>query len=82
MSLYLYNGKMNTIIDPELHTERVTTNNKLFLIDLKKNHAGYYMKLSEISNQKKSSIFIPHEGIAEIMAAFEKIYSMIDKEKT
>ncbi|MDH5716871.1 MAG: DNA-binding protein [Spirochaetia bacterium] len=67
-------------MDPELHTEKVVTNNKLFLIDLKKNQAGYYLKVSEISNQKKSSIFIPQEGISGIIDALCKISAIMDKE--
>lgn len=54
-------------MDPEIRTERIVTQNKTFLVDLKKNQAGYYLKVSEWSNSKKSSIFIPAEGIDRII---------------
>ncbi|MCX7999544.1 MAG: DNA-binding protein [Leptospiraceae bacterium] len=54
-------------MDPEIRTEKVITQNKTFLVDLKKNQAGYYLKVSEWSNSKKSSIFIPAEGIDRII---------------
>jgi hypothetical protein len=61
-------------MDPEIRTEKIVTQNKTFLVDLKKNQAGYYLKISEWSNSKKSSIFIPAEGIdriIEILADFK-----------
>ncbi len=54
-------------MDPEIKTEKVITQNKTFLVDLKRNQAGYYLKLSEWSNSKKSSVFIPAEGIDRII---------------
>lgn len=59
-------------MDPELHTEKIVTQNKTFLIDLKKNQAGFYLKISEWSNSKKSSIFIPSEGIDKLIEILEK----------
>lgn len=61
-------------MDPELETEKIVTHNKTFLVDLKKNQAGYYLKVSEWSNSKKSSIFIPAEGVdrmIEILTNFK-----------
>ncbi len=54
-------------MDPEIRTEKIITQNKTFLVDLKRNQAGYYLKVSEWSNSKKSSIFIPAEGIERII---------------
>jgi hypothetical protein len=54
-------------MDPEIRTERVVTQNKTFLVDLKKNQAGFYLKISEWSNSKKSSIFIPAEGLDKMI---------------
>ncbi len=54
-------------MDPEIRTEKVVTQNKTFLVDLKKNHAGFYLKISEWSNSKKSSIFIPAEGLDKMI---------------
>ncbi|HMV76474.1 MAG TPA: DNA-binding protein [Leptospiraceae bacterium] len=60
--------------EPEILTEKVITQNKTFLVDLKRNQAGYYLKVSEWSNSKKSSIFIPEEGVEkmiEILSRFK-----------
>jgi len=62
------------MVDPELLTEKIVTQNKTFFIDLKKNQAGFYLKVSEWSNNKKSSIFLPAEGVdrlVEILLQFK-----------
>ena len=65
------------MIDPEIHTERIVTHNKTFLVDLKKNQAGYYLKVSEWSNSKKSSVFIPSEGIDQMIEILSKFKTMM-----
>ena len=65
------------MIDPEIRTERIVTQNKTFLVDLKKNQAGYYLKVSEWSNSKKSSIFIPAEGIDKMIEILESYKTVI-----
>lgn len=65
------------MIDPEIKTEKIVTQNKTFLIDLKKNQAGYYLKVSEWSNSKKSSIFIPAEGIDRMVEILESYKALI-----
>ncbi|MBE7413307.1 MAG: DNA-binding protein [Leptospiraceae bacterium] len=64
-------------MDPEIKTEKIVTQNKTFLIDLKKNQAGYYLKVSEWSNSKKSSIFIPAEGIDRMVEILESYKALI-----
>ncbi|MCE9501242.1 MAG: DNA-binding protein [Leptospira sp.] len=71
-------------MDPEIQTEKIVTQNKTFLVDLKKNQAGYYLKVSEWSNSKKSSIFIPAEGIErmiEILNNFKSVMAAENGEK-
>lgn len=69
------------MIDPEIQTERIVTQNKTFLVDLKKNHAGYYLKVSEWSNSKKSSIFVPAEGVDRMIQILSKFKSLMVEEK-
>ncbi|MCC6275775.1 MAG: DNA-binding protein [Leptospiraceae bacterium] len=64
-------------MDPEIRTEKIVTQNKTFLVDLKKNQAGYYLKVSEWSNSKKSSIFIPAEGIDRMIEILESYKTSI-----
>ena len=59
-------------MDAELVTEKIVTQNKTFLVDLKQNHAGYYLKISEWSNSKKSSVFIPKEGVDHLIQILQK----------
>lgn len=66
-------------MDPEIRTEKVVTQNKTFLVDLKRNQAGYYLKLSEWSNSKKSSVFIPAEGIDRIIKILSDFKDTIRK---
>ena len=72
---------MTKAIDPELYTERITTNNKTFLIDLKENSGGFYLKVSEWSNNKKSSVFIPSEGLDDFIKTLEKLKYMIEEKE-
>ncbi|EOQ87637.1 DNA-binding protein [Leptospira biflexa] len=70
-------------MDPEILTEKIVTQNKTFLVDLKKNQAGFYLKVSEWSNSKKSSIFLPAEGIDRMIEILHQFKSRIaDNENT
>ncbi|EMJ97267.1 DNA-binding protein [Leptospira sp. WS58.C1] len=64
-------------MDPEILTEKVATQNKKFLVDLKRNENGYYLKVSEWSNSKKSSIFIPAEGVGRMIEVLRKFQNLI-----
>ena len=63
----------------QISTNKIATNNKMFYVDLMKNANGYYLKLSEWSNGKKSSVFIPYEGLEEMIGVFGKLKTVIDK---
>ena len=66
--------------EDELYTAKINTNNKLFYVDLKKNQAGHFLKVSEMAHGKKTFILIPAEGIQDFIEAFEKINGMILQE--
>lgn len=66
--------------DPEIQTESIKTQNKTFLVDLKKNQNGFYLKISEWSNSKKSSVFLPAEGINRMIEILEAFKNRIAKE--
>lgn len=68
------------MVDPELQTESIKTQNKTFLIDLKKNQNGFYLKISEWSNSKKSSVFLPAEGIDRMIEILEEYKARIAEE--
>ena len=64
----------------EIFTKKIFTKSKFFYIDLKKNQAGFFVKISEVSNDKKSLVFIPAEGINEFAEAFTQINDLILQE--
>ena len=64
----------------EIYTKKVFTKNKFFYIDLKKNQAGFFVKISETANDKKSFIFIPAEGVEDFAKAFNKINEILLQE--
>jgi hypothetical protein len=68
-------------IDPEILTEKIVTNNKTFLVDLKKNQGGFYLKISEWSNSKKSSVFLPAEGLDRFIEILNDYRAKILSEK-
>jgi hypothetical protein len=68
------------MVDPELHTESIKTQNKTFLVDLKKNQNGFYLKISEWSNSKKSSVFLPAEGIDRMVEILKEYKQRIAQE--
>lgn len=69
------------MMDPEIETEKIVTHNKTFLVDLKKNQAGFYLKVSEWSNSKKSSIFIPAEGVDKMIEILSKFKTKMQENK-
>lgn len=69
------------MMDPEIETEKIVTHNKTFLVDLKKNQAGFYLKVSEWSNSKKSSIFIPAEGVDRMIEILTKFKAKMQENK-
>jgi hypothetical protein len=68
------------MVDPELQTEKILTQNKTFLVDLKKNQNGFYLKISEWSNNKKSSVFLPAEGIDRMIEILGQYKNRITEE--
>lgn len=75
--IYTQRREGEIYLDPEILTEKVATQNKKFLVDLKRNENGYYLKVSEWSNSKKSSIFIPAEGVGRMIEVLRKFQNLI-----
>jgi len=51
----------------ELANERMETKRKTFFLDLKKNDRGMFIKISERSGGRRSTVMIPYEYIDEFM---------------
>lgn len=61
--------------DEELVSHKLRMNNKDLFIDLKQNKNGMYLKISERSRGRRSSIVIPASGLAALSEALAAIAS-------
>lgn len=53
--------------DEEIKSDKIETKRKTFFLDLKANSMGRYVKISERSSGKRSTIIIPEENIQEFV---------------
>jgi hypothetical protein len=61
----------------EIFSKQIQTKFRRFFIDLKQSKNGKYIKMSEKSNGRKSTIMFDTEDIGEIIAALEEVKSHI-----
>lgn len=61
----------------EIFSKQIQTKFRRFFIDLKQSRNGKYIKMSEKSNGRKSTIMFDTEDIDEIIAALEEVKSHI-----
>ncbi len=68
----------------ELANERMETKRKTFFLDLKKNDRGMFVKISERSGGRRSTVMIPYEYLEEFMQKMQilKDAGPKDAEKT
>lgn len=57
--------------DQELASAKIETKRKTFFIDLKANDMGRYIKISERSSNKRSTIIVPEENIVELITKIQ-----------
>lgn len=55
-------------VSEELAHERIETKRKTFFMDLKRNDRGLFVKVSERSGGRRSTIMIPYEYVDEFIA--------------
>lgn len=60
----------------DLFSSQVDIQTKRFFFDLKENHKGKYLRITEQSGGRRSSIVVPTEGIREFE---DQINLIIDK---
>jgi len=53
--------------DEEIKSDKIETKRKTFFLDLKANNMGRYVKISERSSGKRSTIIIPEENVTEFV---------------
>lgn len=55
-------------VSEEIANERIETKRKTFFMDLKRNDRGIFVKVSERSGGRRSTIMMPYEYVDEFIA--------------
>ncbi len=58
---------------PPLATEKITIDRKLFFLDLKENHRGRFLKITEDVAGRRNTVIIPSEAFGDLAGALLKI---------
>lgn len=53
--------------DDALFTYKFDVESKAYFFDLKENQGGRFLKITELSNEKRNAIIIPEKGIEEFI---------------
>ena len=69
-------------ISEEIANERLETKHKTFFIDLKRNERGLFVKISERSGGRRSTVMIPYEYIDDFSAKLAAIRAQGPDPKT
>lgn len=59
--------------DPPLHTEKITTDRKIYFLDLKENDRGKFVKITEDVRGRRDTILVPIEALDEFIDALQNI---------
>lgn len=60
--------------DAEIKSDKIETKRKTFFLDLKANAMGRYVKISERSSGKRSTVIVPEENITEFMEKLQGLF--------
>jgi len=69
-------------ISEELANDRLETKHKTFFIDLKRNERGLFVKISERSGGRRSTVMIPYEYVDDFITKLTGIRSQGPKIET
>ncbi|MBI3754422.1 MAG: DNA-binding protein [Deltaproteobacteria bacterium] len=61
-------ARSRVISSDKLHIE-----NKTIFVDLKENDGGRFLQIAEISNDRRSTVVIPHSGLDSFLESIQKI---------
>lgn len=54
-------------------SEKLQIENKTIFVDLKENDGGKFLQIAELSNDRRSTVVIPHSGLSVFLEAVQKI---------
>lgn len=60
--------------------EKIRVERKVFFIDLKRNHQGYFLKITEDVNGRRDTVIIPSTGVHEFVRAVTELSQMLPPE--
>jgi hypothetical protein len=62
--------------NPPLHSEKITTDRKIFFLDLKENERGRVIKITEDVRGRRDTIMLPVEAADEFLDALQRILEL------
>ena len=62
--------------NPPLHSEKITTDRKIFFLDLKENERGRVIKITEDVRGRRDTIMLPVESADEFLDALQRILEL------
>lgn len=68
-----YVMKKEGVRSKTISSEKVNIENKTIWVDLKENEGGKFLQIAELSNDRRSTVVIPHSGLAVFLEAVRKI---------
>jgi hypothetical protein len=58
---------------PPVATEKVLVDRKIFFLDLKENHRGRVLKITEDVGGRRNTIMLPAEAFGDFVSALERL---------
>lgn len=65
--------KKEAVRSKTISSERINIENKTIWVDLKENEGGKFLQIAELSNDRRSTVVIPHSGLSVFLEAVQKI---------
>ena len=64
---------------PPIASEKLSSDRKLFFLDLMENHRGRFLKITEDVGGRRDTIILPAEGFKEFLEALERLVEFESK---
>jgi hypothetical protein len=60
--------------------EKIRVERKSFFVDLKRNHQGYFFKITEDVNGRRDTIILPSTGVNDFLRVMNELTQMLPPE--
>lgn len=68
---------MNRQEPKELFSKKIVVKGKTLFVEAKKNKRGKYLQITELSNDKRSGVFIPVDNVDEFFDAMKETIKVL-----